>query len=68
MVDLWFRVINLFAKVKEHYGRIDAVVNSAGICENIPAIDYSAEKLHKVRPSGLLLRLLPLVFLRGVCR
>lgn len=49
----WYRVIKLYQRVKEHFGRVDAVVNSAGICENIPAIDYSAEKLHKLLAINL---------------
>lgn len=35
-------------KVHNHYGRIDVVVNSAGIVENFPAEDYPTDKFKKV--------------------
>jgi D-arabinitol 2-dehydrogenase len=40
-------------KVHQHFGRIDVVVNSAGIVENFPAEDYPTAKLQKVSLSGL---------------
>lgn len=37
-----------FADVKSAYGRVDTVINSAGIVENFPAVDYPNDKLQKV--------------------
>lgn len=36
-------------KVHKHFGRINVVVNSAGIVENFPAEEYPTEKMQKVR-------------------
>jgi D-arabinitol 2-dehydrogenase len=35
-------------RVHSHYGRIDVVVNSAGIVENYPAEDYPTDRFKKV--------------------
>lgn len=37
-------------RVHRHYGRLDVVVNSAGIVENFPAEEYPTQKLQKVSP------------------
>jgi D-arabinitol 2-dehydrogenase len=35
-------------QVHKHFGKIDVVVNSAGIVENFPAEDYPTDKMKKV--------------------
>lgn len=40
-----------FQDVRDAFGRIDTVINSAGIVENYPALEYPTDKLHKVGTS-----------------
>lgn len=40
-----------FQDVRDVFGRIDTVINSAGIVENYPALEYPTDKLHKVGTS-----------------
>lgn len=37
-----------FSKIHNHFGRIDVVVNSAGIVENFPSTEYPTERYKKV--------------------
>lgn len=37
-----------FERIHKHYGRIDTVVNSAGIVENFPAQSYETSRYQKV--------------------
>lgn len=41
-----------FVGVKQAFGKVDTVINSAGIVENFPAIDYPTNNLKKVRRGG----------------
>ncbi|KAL4265313.1 NAD(P)-binding domain superfamily protein [Pleurotus pulmonarius] len=37
-----------FATIKQRFGRLDAVVASAGIVENFPALEYPADRMRKL--------------------
>lgn len=41
-------VQNAFKEVKAAFGKVDTVINSAGIVENFPATEYPADRLEKV--------------------
>ena len=41
-------VMRVMAEVKERFGKIDVVVNSAGIVENFPATQYPTNKMKKL--------------------
>ncbi|EPQ31965.1 uncharacterized protein PFL1_00164 [Pseudozyma flocculosa PF-1] len=41
-------VQDTFQRIRQKYGRIDVVVNSAGIVENFPATEYPTEKMRKL--------------------
>ncbi len=41
-------VMRVMAEIKERFGRIDVVVNSAGIVENFPATQYPTNKMKKL--------------------
>ena len=41
-------VASVMSQVRERYGRIDVVVNSAGIVENFPATEYPTDKVRKL--------------------
>lgn len=45
-------VVKAFGGVKSAYGKVDTVINSAGIVENFPAIEYPTDRLLKVRQGG----------------
>ena len=42
-------VVKAFKGVKDAFGKVDTVINSAGIVENFPAIEYPTDRLQKVR-------------------
>ncbi|KAN0066341.1 hypothetical protein ACQY0O_000435 [Thecaphora frezii] len=41
-------VQRVFAEIRQRFGRIDAVVNSAGIVENFAATDYPTDRMRKL--------------------
>ncbi|KAJ9108919.1 hypothetical protein QFC21_000240 [Naganishia friedmannii] len=43
-----------FAEVVQRFGRVDCVVNSAGIVENFPAVDYPTDKVKKLIDVNIL--------------
>lgn len=42
-------VQSAMSRVHKHFGRLDVVVNSAGIVENFPAEEYPSPKIKKVQ-------------------
>lgn len=45
-------VVKAFKGVKDAFGKVDTVINSAGIVENFPAIEYPTDRLLKVSECG----------------
>jgi NAD(P)-dependent dehydrogenase (short-subunit alcohol dehydrogenase family) len=41
-------VVSIINKTVKHFGRLDAVVNNAGICTSVPFIDMTAEQYDEV--------------------
>lgn len=46
-------VQDAFANVKKAFGKIDTVINSAGIVENYPALEYPTDRLQKVSARAM---------------
>ena len=46
-------LLRLIDQTIEHYGRIDVLVNNAGITENYPALDLSADRFREVLETNL---------------